>query len=245
MAVVHRVCCLMFSRSGFSLTTPTLKRPREGPFFGHAQGSSGLVQSLGFLGNTLRTRPDDRTNPKRRIMVEGRCSRAQEAAHVSPVEFTAHYPSEAASRHARPEWAAPIVPTARTPPRILYLKMLQGDRPPSRTNNNRVHGRYKNDLQNALPSCPKKKEFIRFESAFCRHLESYSHSTPRHGSWLNVAECERSCPTSKCLSDRRIGDLQSEITARATRTNAKQRAVDWQFTIDKARVKLNRLYPKI
>jgi hypothetical protein len=72
--------------------------------------------------------------------------------------------------------------------------------------------------------------------------------TPKHGSWLNVAECELSCMTSQCLSDRRIGDLatlQSEIESWAERTNARQRAVDWQFTIDKARVKLKRLYPKI
>lgn len=74
------------------------------------------------------------------------------------------------------------------------------------------------------------------------------HHTPKHGSWLNVAECELSCLTSQCLSDRRIGDivtLRSEIAAWATRTNVKQRAVDWQFTIEKARIKLKRLYPKI
>jgi hypothetical protein len=50
------------------------------------------------------------------------------------------------------------------------------------------------------------------------------------------------------LKDRRIGDLatlQSEIAAWSSRVNEKQRAVDWQFTIDKARVKLKRLYPKI
>ena len=72
--------------------------------------------------------------------------------------------------------------------------------------------------------------------------------TPKHGSWLNVAECELSCLTSQCLSDRRVGDivtLQSEIAAWAARTNIKQRAVDWQFTIEKARIKLKRLYPKI
>jgi hypothetical protein len=72
--------------------------------------------------------------------------------------------------------------------------------------------------------------------------------TPKHGSWLNVAECELSCMTSQCLSDRRIADittLQSEISAWAARTNAKQRAVDWQFTIENARIKLKRLYPKI
>ena len=71
--------------------------------------------------------------------------------------------------------------------------------------------------------------------------------TPKHGSWLNVAECELSCLTSQCLKDRRIGDivaLQNEIAAWSTRVNTKQRAVDWQFTIGKARIKLKRLYPK-
>jgi hypothetical protein len=72
--------------------------------------------------------------------------------------------------------------------------------------------------------------------------------TPKHGSWLNIAECELSCLTSQCLSDRRIGELsllQSEIADWADRTNAKQRGVDWQFKIDHARTKLKRLYPKI
>jgi len=72
--------------------------------------------------------------------------------------------------------------------------------------------------------------------------------TPTHGSWLNGAECELSCLTSQCLADRRIGDietLQAEIAAWAHRVNKKQRAVDWQFTIEKARRKLKRLYPKI
>ena len=73
-------------------------------------------------------------------------------------------------------------------------------------------------------------------------------STPKHGSWLNVAECELSCLTSQCLRDRRIGaltELQSEIAAWSNKTNAKQRGVDWQFRIENARVKLKRLYPKI
>lgn len=72
--------------------------------------------------------------------------------------------------------------------------------------------------------------------------------TPKHGSWLNVAECELSCLTSQCLTGRRIGELdflQSEIRAWSEKTNAKQRGVDWQFQIDDARRKLKRLYPKI
>ncbi len=72
--------------------------------------------------------------------------------------------------------------------------------------------------------------------------------TPKHGSWLNVAECALSCLSSQCLTDRRIGALpmlQSEIQSWADKTNAKQRGVDWQFKIDDARTKLKRLYPKI
>ncbi|MCH7729353.1 MAG: transposase, partial [Planctomycetes bacterium] len=72
--------------------------------------------------------------------------------------------------------------------------------------------------------------------------------TPKHGSWLNVAECELSCMTSQCLAGRRIGELeelQTEIAAWSDRTNKKQRGVDWQFKIDDARMKLKRLYPII
>jgi hypothetical protein len=72
--------------------------------------------------------------------------------------------------------------------------------------------------------------------------------TPKHGSWLNVAECELSCLTSQCLSDRRIGELpllQSEIVIGADKKNPKQRGVDWNLKIDDARTKLKRLYPKI
>lgn len=72
--------------------------------------------------------------------------------------------------------------------------------------------------------------------------------TPKHGSWLNVAECELSCMTSQCLRGRRIGELeilQAEISVWSEKTNAKQRGVDWQFKIDDARRKLKRLYPKI
>ena len=72
--------------------------------------------------------------------------------------------------------------------------------------------------------------------------------TPKHGSWLNVAECELSCLTSQCMTGRRLGaltELQMEIAAWSDKTNAKQRGVDWQFRIENARVKLKRLYPKI
>jgi hypothetical protein len=71
--------------------------------------------------------------------------------------------------------------------------------------------------------------------------------TPKHDSWLNVAECDLSCLTSQCLKDRQIGELETlqiEIAAWSTRVNERQRAVDWQFSIATARVTLKRLYPK-
>jgi DDE superfamily endonuclease len=72
--------------------------------------------------------------------------------------------------------------------------------------------------------------------------------TPKHGSWWNVAACELSCFTSPCLRDRRLGALtalQSAIAAWSNKTKATQRGVDWQFRLENARVKLQRLYPKI
>jgi len=71
------------------------------------------------------------------------------------------------------------------------------------------------------------------------------HHTPKHGSWLNIAEIELSALTRQCL-DRRISDLDmlnTELTAWQTATNTDQRHVDWQFTTDDARIKLRHLYP--
>jgi len=74
------------------------------------------------------------------------------------------------------------------------------------------------------------------------------HYTPKHGSWLNIAECELSAMTSQCLSNRRIADIQTlsqEVEVWSKRTNQKQKGVNWQFSIDKARKKLKSIYPQI
>ncbi len=72
------------------------------------------------------------------------------------------------------------------------------------------------------------------------------HHTPKHGSWLNIAECELSAFTRQCLT-RRMPDmetLQKEARAWADRRNQTQKGVDWQFTTKEARIKLKRLYPQ-
>jgi DDE superfamily endonuclease len=69
--------------------------------------------------------------------------------------------------------------------------------------------------------------------------------TPKHGSWLNIAEIELSALGHQCL-DRRIPDqemLTTEVDAWQRQRNADAVTVDWQFRADDARVKLHRLYP--
>jgi DDE superfamily endonuclease len=88
-----------------------------------------------------------------------------------------------------------------------------------------------------------------FEPAEARRLlqRLEIHYTPKHGSWLDVAEIELSVFTKQCLS-RRLADMETlrrEAKAWAERRNAAQVGVDWQFTNDDARIKLKRLYPKI
>ena len=72
------------------------------------------------------------------------------------------------------------------------------------------------------------------------------HYTPKHGSWLNMAEIELSTLTRQCL-DRRIPDIdtmRSEVASWQLDRNANQTGVHWQFTTDDARIKLSRLYPQ-
>ncbi len=69
---------------------------------------------------------------------------------------------------------------------------------------------------------------------------------PKHGSWLNIAENELSSMTRRSISGRGIENLEmlrAETSAWADSSNEKQRGVDWQFTIEKAPVKLTSLYP--
>lgn len=73
------------------------------------------------------------------------------------------------------------------------------------------------------------------------------HSTPKHGSWLNMAEIEfsvlnRQC-LNRCIPDQAI--LVRETEAWALQRNNKQATVNWQFVADDARIKLKRLYPSI
>ena len=79
-----------------------------------------------------------------------------------------------------------------------------------------------------------------------RRLE-FCH-TPKHGSWLNIAENELSSMTRQCITGRRfatVAELREQTAAWHDHSNARQRGVDWQFKLDDARVKLRSVYPKL
>jgi len=92
--------------------------------------------------------------------------------------------------------------------------------------------------------------YERFEPAKARSLVKqleYCH-TPKHGSWLNIAENELSSMTRQSVTGRRfatVKELRQELSAWHEYTNAKKRIVDWQFKVDEARVKLKSIYPKL
>ncbi len=89
-----------------------------------------------------------------------------------------------------------------------------------------------------------------FEPATARSLIQrleFCH-TPKHGSWLNIAENELSSMTRQCVTGRRfatVAELREQTTAWHEHSNARQKTVDWQFKVDDARVKLKSIYPKL
>jgi hypothetical protein len=92
-------------------------------------------------------------------------------------------------------------------------------------------------LYEAFPAAEARRLVERFEW----------HYTPKHGSWLDLAESELSVLSSQCL-DRRIPDKQTlieEVHAWEANRNKRHTKTDWQFTTADARVKLKRLYPTI
>jgi len=73
------------------------------------------------------------------------------------------------------------------------------------------------------------------------------HYTPKHGSWLNVAEIELSALNTQCLNRRipNMGLMRQEVAAWERDRNHRAAVIDWRFTTEDARIKLKRLYPKL
>ena len=92
-------------------------------------------------------------------------------------------------------------------------------------------------LYEVYPPQEAKRILDRFEFVY----------TPKHGSWLNMAEIELNVLMGQCLS-RRIDnmiEIKKEVNAWQKDRNNKEAKINWQFTNDKARIKLKKLYPTI
>lgn len=92
-------------------------------------------------------------------------------------------------------------------------------------------------LYEVFPAAQAKRLWDRLEFVY----------TPKHGSWLNVAEIELSVLARQCLN-RRLEDIdlvKQQVQAWQTHRNTRERKVDWQFTTVDARIKLKKLYPKL
>ena len=92
--------------------------------------------------------------------------------------------------------------------------------------------------------------YEKFERSLARSLVERLEiiNTPKHGSWLNIAENELSALTRQCVKGVRFGtieELRRAVQAWAALCNDKQKGVLWQFSIENARTKLDSLYPKI
>jgi len=91
--------------------------------------------------------------------------------------------------------------------------------------------------------------YTAFEPETARRLcERFEiHYTPKHGSWLNMAELEISVMSRQCLSQRiaTIGKMDSEVQSWVKQRNSQRSTVNWHFTTADARTKLRHLYPKI
>ena len=103
-------------------------------------------------------------------------------------------------------------------------------------------------VQDNLSTHTPASLYAAFPAAEARRLsERFEwHYTPKHGSWLDMAESELAVLTTQCLS-RRIPDkptLEKEVAAWERHRNTHNAKADWQFTTKDARVKLKRLYPQ-
>ena len=131
-------------------------------------------------------------------------------------------------RHTAVEYAQVLKDLADIhPPRARTIVLVQ--------DNLNMHS--KASLYEAFPAAEARRLVERFEW----------HYTPKHGSWLDLAESELGVLSSQCL-DRRIPDKQAlidEVAAWEQERNANHTKADWHFTTSKARVKLSHLYPSI
>ena len=180
-------------------------------------------QLIGEVREPLPTQPGQ---PKRIEHEYVRNGVAQIFLEVEPLSGRRHV--EVSERRTRKDWA-------RWMRGMLEERYAEAERVVLVLDNLNTHG-----IESLYETYPAEQA-----RALAKRLEI--HYTPKHGSWLNIAEIELSALCGQCL-DRRIPDLDTmrrEIEAWEQDRNHQHAKVDWQFTTPDARVKLRSLYPKL
>jgi len=130
-------------------------------------------------------------------------------------------------RRTRGDWAAFIKELSESHPEAEKITLVMDN----------LNTHTAGSLYETFPPEQAKQLSKRFEFVY----------TPKHGSWLNIAEIELNVLAKQCLK-RRIAEIdvmRSEVEAWAKRRNEMEATVNWQFTTEDARIKLRRLYPTI
>jgi transposase len=134
---------------------------------------------------------------------------------------------EVTERKAKADWAAFVKSIAEDYPQAERITLVM--------DNLATHSA--SSLYEAFEPEQAKSLWDRFEFVF----------TPKHGSWLNMAEIELNVLIGQCLNRRidSIEKVRSEVEAWQRQRDALKATIDWQFTNEKARIKLKRLYPTL
>ena len=130
-------------------------------------------------------------------------------------------------RKTKSDWARFVERIARLHPEAEKISLVM--------DNLNTHG--PGALYETFPPAVAKRLWDRFEFVF----------TPKHGSWLNMAEIELSVLTRQCLNRRidNLGEMQAEVDSWQDQRNNLDAKIDWQFRCENARIKLKRLYPTL
>ena len=130
-------------------------------------------------------------------------------------------------RKTKSDWARFVERIARLHPEAEKISLVM--------DNLNTHG--PGALYETFPPAVAKRLWDRFEFVF----------TPKHGSWLNMAEIELSVLTRQCLNRRidNLGEMQAEVDSWQDQRNNLDAKIDWQLRCENARIKLKRLYPTL
>lgn len=134
---------------------------------------------------------------------------------------------EVTERKTRNDWALFVQKIAGLYPKAEKIRLVMDN----------LNTHTAGSLYESFPPAAAKTLWDRFDFVY----------TPKHGSWLNIAEIELSVLTRQCLARRieNLTEMQAEVSAWQERRNNADAKIDWQFTCDDARIKLKRLYPTV